>query len=77
MKFTNFIKDKTLTTILIIFALATIEIFLLAYKGRTRYHERKDSYCSRSGENRTKADVKLACKTIFVWFSTSGGHPEQ
>lgn len=32
MKFTNFIKDKILTTSLIIFVLATIEIFLLAYK---------------------------------------------
>lgn len=31
MKFENFIKDKLLTTILIIFSLLTIEIFLLAY----------------------------------------------
>ena len=31
MKFKKFIKDKLITTILIIFSLLTIEIFLLAY----------------------------------------------
>ena len=33
------------------------------------------SYSSRGGENWTKTDVKLACKTVFVQFSTSGGRP--
>ena len=32
-------------------------------------------YSSRGGENWTKTDVKLACKTVFVQFSTSGGRP--
>jgi len=32
-------------------------------------------YSSRGGENWTKTDVKLACKTVFVQFSTSGERP--
>ena len=32
-------------------------------------------YSSRGGENRTETDIKLACKTVFVQFSTSGGRP--
>ena len=32
-------------------------------------------YSSQDGENRTKTDVKLACKAVFVRFSTSGECP--
>ena len=32
-------------------------------------------YSSQDGENWTETDVKLACKTVFVQFSTSGGRP--
>ncbi len=31
MKFKNFLKDKIITTILLLFAITTIEIFLLVY----------------------------------------------
>ncbi len=32
-------------------------------------------YGSQDGENRTKTDVKLVCKAVFVRFSTSGERP--
>ena len=36
---------------------------------------RKISTSLQGGENRTKTGVKLACKAVFVRFSTSGGRP--
>ena len=39
------------------------------------FHLQFFSHSSRGGENWTETDVKLACKTVFVQFSTSGGRP--
>jgi hypothetical protein len=32
-------------------------------------------YRPQGWENRKKADTKLVCKAVFVWFSILSGHP--
>ena len=44
-------------------------------KLRNMTDEEFERYSSRGWENWTKTDVKLACKTVFVQFSTSGERP--
>ena len=48
-----------------------MQAFLPYFRKKCQYL----GYSSRGGENWTKTDVKLACKTVFVQFSTSGGRP--